>query len=68
MQGSLQNLRGEELQQAKAMMAEAMAAASPVKWNSSFSKMRNLLLCAAQIHLGMTARLLNFLIAIHVLT
>ena len=68
MQGSLQNLRGEELQQAKAMMAEAMAAASPVKWNSSFSKMRNLLLCAAQTHLGMTARLLNFLIAIHVLT
>lgn len=68
MQGSLQNLRGEELQQAKAMMAEAMAAAAPVKWNRSFSKMRNLLLCAAQIHLGMTARLLNFLIAIHVLT
>ena len=68
MQGSLKNLRGEEWKQAKVMMAEAMATASPVKWNSSFSKMRNLLLCSAQIHLGMTARLLNFLIAIHVLT
>ena len=68
MQGSLKHLRGEELKQAKAMIAEAMAAAAPVKWNSSFSKMRNLLLQAAQIHLGLTARLLNFLIAIHVLT
>jgi glycosyltransferase involved in cell wall biosynthesis len=68
MQGSLKSFRGEELKQAKNMLAEAMAAASPLKWNGSFSKMRNLLLYLAQIHLGMTARLLNFLIAIHVLT
>lgn len=67
MQGSLNHFRGEELKKAKAMMAEAMAAASPLRWNGDFSKMRNLLLCAAQLHLGLTARALNFLIAIHVL-
>ena len=68
MQGSLQNLRGEERKQAKAMMKAAMEAASPLKWHSGFSKMRNLLLLSAQMNLGLTARLLNFLIAIHVLT
>lgn len=68
MQGSLKSFRGEQLQQAKAMIAAAMASAAPLKWNSSFSKMRNLLLLSAQIHLGLTARALNFLIAIHVLT
>jgi len=68
MQGSLQNFRGEQLKQAKTMMAAAMADASPMKWNGEFSKMRNLLLQLAQLHLGLTARLLNFLIAIHVLT
>ena len=67
MQGSLNHFRGEELKKAKAMMAEAMAAASPLRWNGDFSKMRNLLLRAAQLHLGLTARVLNFLIAIHVL-
>ena len=68
MQGSLKSFRGEELKRAKTMMAAAMEAASPLEWNGSFSTMRNLLLQAAQIHLGLTARLLNFLIAIHVLT
>ena len=64
----MNQLAAEELQQAKAMMAAAMAAASPLKWHSGFSKMRNLLLLSAQMNLGLTARLLNFLIAIHVLT
>ena len=68
MQGSLKSFRGEELQKAKSIIDAAMKSASPLKWNSGFSKMRNLLLQAAQIHLGLTARILNFLIAIHVLT
>ena len=68
MQGSLQAFHGEELDQAKAMMAAAMADASPLKWNGAFSKMRNLLLQLAQRNLALTARILNFLIAIHVLT
>ncbi len=67
MQGSLKSFHGGELKQAKAMMAAAMEDASPLKWNGGFSQMRNLLLQAAQIHLGLTARLLNVLIAIHVL-
>ena len=68
MQGSLKHFRGEELKQAKVLMADAMADAAPVKWNDSLSKMRNVLLQLAQINLELTARLLNFLIAIHVLT
>ena len=68
MQGSLKSFRGEELRKAKTIIDAAMKSASPLKWNSGFSKMRNLLLQAAQIHLGLTARILNFLIAIHVLT
>ena len=68
MQGSLKHFRGEELKQAKVLMADAMADAAPVKWDDSFSKMRNVLLQLAQINLELTARLLNFLIAIHVLT
>ena len=67
MQGSLKHFPPEELKQAKNMMYAAMADVVPVKWNGSCSMLRNLLLQSAQRNLELTARILNLLIAIHVL-
>lgn len=68
MQGSLRSLKGEELEQARKLIAGVMADAVPLEGSPAFSKKKNILMKLAQSHFEGTCRLLNFLIDIHVLT
>lgn len=68
MQGSLRSLKGEELAGARELIGETMKEAVPLSISPEHGKMRRMLLKLAQKNLGLTARMLNFLIDIHVLT
>lgn len=68
MQGCLKSLSREELPEAREIIGGIVAELTPLEANPEASKMKNLLLKLAQVHFEGTARLLNFLIDIHVLT
>ena len=68
MQESLRWLKGEELDRAKAMIRDAMAETKGFIPGSDLGTMRKLLLKMSRNHLESTARILNFLMDIHVLT
>ena len=68
MQGSLECLKGAELEQAKNLIYDTMETIIPVPLETIQSGKRKLLVSMAQHHLEGTARLLNFLIRIHVLS
>ncbi len=67
MQSTLRFLKGEELKQAREMIANAMETAQPVPERKGRSFLRSLLLKLAQWNLEATSRLLNGLIRMHVL-
>lgn len=67
-QESLRSLTGEELSRAQEMIREAMTDAGGLAIGPEQSKLRRILLKLAQKNLTLAARLLNFLIDIHVLT
>ncbi len=67
MQGSLKHLKGEELARAKAIIYENLAPALPYTPGEDTGRLRRILLTLAQRNLPLTARVLNFLIDIHVL-
>lgn len=68
MQGSLRHLKGEDLRKAKHLIRENLNAALPYTPGEDTGFLRRILLQLAPKHLELTAGLLNFLIAIHVLT
>lgn len=68
MQGSLKCLSGDELEKAKKQIHSTLQAVMPVPISGKNSIKRKLLLYFAQRHPEGTARVLNFLIDIHVLT
>ena len=67
-QESLRFLKGRELRQAEAMIREAMADTAGFVMEPETGTMRKILLNAARMNWKITARILNFLIDIHVLT
>lgn len=66
-QESLRTLKGEELNKASCLIREAMEAVVPLSDNPENGKLRRILLTLAQRNLTATARLLNFLMDIHIL-
>lgn len=68
MQGSLDCLSDAELEQAKELIYRTMEAIMPVSLETISTGKRKLLLYFAQRNLEVAAKLLNFLIRIHVLT
>lgn len=68
MQGCLKSLSRGELPEARKIIGGIVAKLTPLDANPEASKMKNLLLKFAQVYFEGTARLLNFLIDIHVLT
>ena len=68
MQGSLKHLKGDDLVKAKLLIRENLNAALPHTPGADTGFLRRVLLKLAPGHPELTARLLNFLIAIHVLT
>lgn len=68
MQESLRGLKGEELSQAKQLIQEAMTDTGGLVIGPEQSRMRQLLLRLARGNLTFAAKMLNFLIDIHVLT
>lgn len=66
MQGSIRHLKGDDLQQARKQLKEAVQESLPLPRPDSRKK--RILLGMAQKNLEGTAKLLNFLIDIHVLT
>ena len=68
MQGCLRSLHGEELKTARAKLNEVLLRIAPVEIPEGMPLKRKLLLKAAGKNLEQTARILNFLIDIHLLT
>lgn len=68
MQGSLKHLKGDDLVKAKHLIRENLNAALPYSPAGDTGFLRRVLLLLAPKHLGLTARILNLLIDIHVLT
>ena len=68
MQGCLRSLNGEEMDAARKKMNEIMTQITPLEIPEGTPLKRKLLLKAAGKHLEQTARILNFLIDIHLLT
>ena len=68
MQGCLRSLNGEEMDAARKKMNEIMKQITPLEIPEGTPLKRKLLLKAAGKHLEQTARILNFLIDIHLLT
>ena len=68
MQESLRWLKGEELAQARQLIREAMRETKGLPGENISGTMRRLLVKLSQKNLTFTAKLLNFLIDIHVLT
>ena len=66
-QESLRTLKGEELSKASCLIREAMEGVIPLQSTPENGKLRRILLPLAQKDLEATARLLNFLIDIHIL-
>lgn len=67
MQESLRTLKGEELEKARTKILETMEETVPLTQNPDNGKLRKLLLKFARKDLKGTAKLLNFLIDIHIL-
>ena len=67
-QGSLDCLEGQELETARQILDSTMAQILPVPVSRDFPLKRRLILTCAQRSLETTARVLNFLIKIHILT
>ena len=68
MQESLRYLKGEELSQAEDLIRQAMADAQGLVFTQDMGTMRRILLKMSRKNLKLTAKLLNFLIKIHILT
>ena len=68
MQGCLRSLKGEELETARGKLSEVLMKIVPVEIPEGTPLKRKLLLKAAGKHLEQTAKALNFLIDIHLLT
>lgn len=68
MQGSLQCLKGSELESARSLIRDVMTDVVPLSTSETLSKKKNFLLTMAQKNFEGTCKLLNFLIDIHVLT
>ena len=68
MQGCLRSLNGEEMDAARKKMNEIMTQITPLEIPEGTPLKRKLLLKAAGKHLEQTAKALNFLIDIHLLT
>ena len=68
MQGCLRSLHGEELETARRKLRETLEGISPLEIPKGTTTKRRLLLKAAQGSLEQTAKVLNFLIKIHLLT
>ena len=68
MQESFQDLRGPEQKQARKRIHEVVRDAKPLTLSRELPRLRRYLLTMAQWNLEATARLLQFLTAIHVLT
>ena len=68
MQGCLRSLNGEEMDAARKKMNEIMTQITPLEIPEGTPAKRKLLLKAAGKHLEQTARILNFLIDILLLT
>lgn len=68
MQGCLRSLKGEELDAAREKLAVFLSQATPLKVSGDIPTKRKVLLALAQKNLEKTARILNFLIDIHLLT
>jgi len=68
MQESLRSLKGEELREAKNLIRETMVQTEGLVIGPEQSRMRQILLRLARRNLTVAAKLLNFLIKIHVLT
>lgn len=68
MQESLRSLKGGELARAEKMIREAMTGTQGLTVDSGAGTLRKLLLKMARRDLKFTAKLLNFLIDIHILT
>ena len=68
MQGCLRSLRGEEMDAARKKLRDAVDQAAPLEIPAEASAKRRLLLKASVGHLEQTAKLLNFLIDIHLLS
>lgn len=68
MQESLRFLKGEELARAEELIRTAMADTQGLALEDTQSRLRKLLLTMARKNLKQTAKLLNFLIKIHILT
>ena len=68
MQGCLRSLKGEELETARGKLSEVLMKIVPVEIPEGTPFKRKLLLKAAGKHLEQTAKALNFLIDIHLLT
>ena len=68
MQGCLRSLTGEELEAARKKIADVISQITPLEIPPALSSKRKLLLRLSQKHLGGTAKLLNFLMDIHLLT
>ena len=68
MQGTLQYLNPREQEEAKVLLREAVADTQPLPMELAASGKQRLLLKLAGKNMEATARVLNFLIKIHVLT
>lgn len=68
MQGCLRSLKDEEMEAARGKLMEVLKQITPLEIPKAVSAKRRVLLKAAQKNLGQTAKLLNFLIDIHLLT
>ena len=68
MQGTLAALKGEEQARAKKLIHKTLNAIVPVDISAENPLKRKLLMHLAQKHLESTAKILNFLIDIHILT
>ena len=68
MQGCLRSLNGEEMDAARKKMNEIMTQITPLEIPEGTPAKRKLLLKAARSHLEGTAKILNFLIDIHLLS
>ncbi|MBO7253349.1 MAG: glycosyltransferase [Oscillospiraceae bacterium] len=68
MQACLKNLKGEQLKTGCEMIHGIISDCIPLEGNPQASKLKNVLLKMAQIHLEGTAWLLNMLIDLHILT
>lgn len=68
MQGCLRSLKGEDMEAARTRLNEVRKQITPLEIPNTVSAKRFLLLKAAQKNLEQTAKVLNFLIDIHLLT